>query len=165
MDLWIETAKKEGRKIPKPAGKEILKLSLESEKKIKDLLMILRADTKKDAQKILGKWYRERKQHDIKLQKEIEKLWKKRAKLFRFYDDNRMPKTNNSAEHFFSDFCNIKKLCRSYKTVKGLENILFGKATKWNFEKRYESNDGKTPNERSGIVTKRNIYDYIGYPC
>ena len=25
IDFWIETAKKEGRKIPKPAGKELLK--------------------------------------------------------------------------------------------------------------------------------------------
>lgn len=25
IDLWIETAKKEGRKIPQPAGKELLK--------------------------------------------------------------------------------------------------------------------------------------------
>jgi len=25
MDLWLETAKKEGRQIPKPAGKELLR--------------------------------------------------------------------------------------------------------------------------------------------
>ena len=29
IDLWIETAKKEGRKIPQPAGKELLKAVVE----------------------------------------------------------------------------------------------------------------------------------------
>ncbi|CAD7766990.1 MAG: HicB_like antitoxin of bacterial toxin-antitoxinsystem [Candidatus Argoarchaeum ethanivorans] len=29
MELWIETAKKEGRNIPQPHGKEILKLTYE----------------------------------------------------------------------------------------------------------------------------------------
>lgn len=29
IDLWIETAKKDGREIPKPAGKELLKAVVE----------------------------------------------------------------------------------------------------------------------------------------
>ena len=29
IDLWIETAKREGREIPKPAGKELLKAVVE----------------------------------------------------------------------------------------------------------------------------------------
>lgn len=29
IDLWIETAKREGRKIPKPVGKELLKAVVE----------------------------------------------------------------------------------------------------------------------------------------
>ncbi len=29
IDLWLETAKKEGREIPKPAGKELLKAVVE----------------------------------------------------------------------------------------------------------------------------------------
>jgi len=29
MELWVETAKKEGREIPRPSGKELLKLVLD----------------------------------------------------------------------------------------------------------------------------------------
>ncbi|KCZ70704.1 hypothetical protein ANME2D_02727 [Candidatus Methanoperedens nitroreducens] len=29
IDLWLETAKKEGREIPKPAGKELLRVVVE----------------------------------------------------------------------------------------------------------------------------------------
>ncbi len=29
MDLWLETAKKDGREIPKPTGKELLRTAVE----------------------------------------------------------------------------------------------------------------------------------------
>ncbi|MFQ6061108.1 MAG: DUF6431 domain-containing protein, partial [Thermoplasmata archaeon] len=137
-----------------------LKLSQESIQLIDCIMSIFDASTKEEAILLLSSLYKKRMDHSTKVRGVLESLWKKREELF-LYMEHDIPKTNNAAEHFFSSVFPIKRVCKSFRSIKGVVNILSAKGLHWNFNDRYESKDGKTPNERSGIVTKMNMYDYV----
>jgi len=141
-----------------------LKLSEESRGLVDRIMRVFDASSKKEALDLLSQLYEERMDHSTKVRGVLESLWRKREDLFHYMEHD-IPKTNNPAEHFFSSVMPIKRVCKSFRSIGGVVNILSAKALHWNFSDRYESKDGMTPNERSGIVTKMSMYDYTGYPC
>ena len=141
-----------------------LKLSSESLQLIKNIMAVFDASTEEEGVSVLSELYKARNDYGLKMRKVLKSLWRNRDKLFH-YIENDIPRTNNAAEHFFSEVAPIKKLCKSFRGIKGLRGVLTAKALHYNFRRRYESKDGLTPNERAGITTKMSMYDYIGYPC
>lgn len=141
-----------------------LKLSEGSLGLMEEIMSIFDASSEEEALDLLSDLYENRMEHSTKVRGVLESLWRKREDLFH-YMDNDIPKTNNPAEHFFSSVMPIKRVCKSFRSIGGVVNILSAKALHWNFNDRYESKDGMTPNERSGIVTRMSMYDYTGYPC
>ena len=140
-----------------------LKLSSESLQLIDNIMAVFDASTEEEAMSMLSELYKKRNNYGLKVRKVLKSLWKNREKLFH-YIENDIPKTTDPAEHFFSEVAPIKKLCKSFRGIKGLRSVLTAKALHYNFRERYESKDGLTPNERAGIITKMSMYDYIGYP-
>lgn len=150
-----------------------LPLSKDAKNTIHDFLSMFNMQTKEDALAKLGYYYEHRKNFEYKFQKICEDLWAKKEHLFCYLPTQKemkegklpmIPRTNNAVEHVFSGMNAIKKLCRSYKTAEGLENVMFALALKWNFEVKYASKDGLSPNQRSGINIKVSMYEYVGYP-